>query len=113
MSLVQRLLNTSVGVWRAAQVDDGGGGQQETWFLVDTYRSRLSQPWARDRISADQHNGLLTHVAYFSPEADVRQGDELRHEGRTFQVLVTFQPSKPGTYLRADCTSRQPETGGR
>jgi SPP1 family predicted phage head-tail adaptor len=112
VSRISRLLNTGVEVWRATLTDDGYGGQAETWNQVATYRARFSQPWARDRQAADQHSALLTHVVYLPDTAAVQQGDELRQEGRVFDVIAVFQPSEPGTYLRADCQARQPVTGG-
>lgn len=110
MSRVGRLLNSSVTVWRATTVDDGGGGQETSWGSVATVRARLSQPSARERQAADQAEASLTHIVYLQPDADVRRGDELRRAGQVLEVTATFEPSEPGTYLRADCTARQPES---
>ncbi|MFD5297218.1 head-tail adaptor protein [Streptomyces mutabilis] len=107
MSRVGRLLNTSVPVWRAVTVDDGGGGQETTWVQTGTLRARRSQPTARERQAADQAAGQLDETWYFHPGADVRRGDELRPPGRVLRVIAVFEPSEPGTYLRADCTMRQ------
>lgn len=108
MSRVGRLLKASVEVWRAATVDDGGGGQSTTWQQIGTQRARLSQPSARERQAADQSSADLTHIVYLTPGADVRRRDELRRDGLVLEVTATFEPSEPGTYLRADCTARQP-----
>ncbi|MDG9705547.1 phage head closure protein [Streptomyces sp. DH37] len=110
MSRVGRLLNTSVEVWRATRTPDGMGGWEETWAQTGTVRARLSQPSARERVTADQSQSHLTHVVYLDPGADVRRGDELRQPGRVLDVLAVFEPSVPGTYLRADCEARQPTT---
>lgn len=107
MSRVARLLNTSVPVWRASTVDDGGGGQETTWVHVSTPRARRSQPSARERQAADQSGSELDETWYFAPDTDVRRGDELRPVGRVLEVIATFEPSESGTYLRADCTTRQ------
>lgn len=107
MSRVGRLLNTSVPVWRASTVDDGGGGQETAWAQVGTPRARRSQPSARERQAADQAGAVLDEIWYFHPGTDVRRGDELRPPGRTLRVTATFEPSAPGTYLRADCTTQQ------
>jgi len=109
MSRVGRLLNASVQVWRVVLADDGGGGQTETWSEISTQRARLSQPTAAQREAGDQDGARLTHVVYLRPGADVRRGDQLRQEGVRLEVLATFEPSVRGTYLRADCTSRQHE----
>lgn len=111
MSRVGRLLNRTVPVWRATTSDDGGGGQDVTWSQVATLRARMSQPTARERQAADQAESQLDETWYFHPTADVRRGDELRPPGRVVEVFATFEPSAPGTYLRADCTVRQPTTG--
>lgn len=108
MSRIGRRLNTRVPVWRAATVDDGGGGQETTWYEAGTPRGRRSQPTARERQAADQARAQLDETWYFDPGADVRRGDELRPVGRVLTVTATFEPSEPGTYLRADCTLRQP-----
>ncbi|MFJ6659708.1 head-tail adaptor protein [Streptomyces sp. NPDC091377] len=111
MSRAGRLLNTSVPVWREVLTDDGGGGQGSAWILTATVRARRSQPTARERQAADQAQARLDETWYFHPGTDVRRGDELRPEGRVVKVFATFEPSEPGTYLRADCTARQPTTG--
>lgn len=108
MSRVGRLLNTSVPVWRASTADDGGGGQETAWVLIGTERARRSQPSARERQAADQAGADLDETWYFAAGTDVRRGDELRPTGRVLKVIATFEPSEPGTYLRADCTIRQP-----
>ncbi|MFI7014148.1 head-tail adaptor protein [Streptomyces sp. NPDC050164] len=107
MSVVSHLLNTTVPVWRASTVDDGGGGQETTWAQVATPRARRSQPRAREREAADQAGAQLDETWYLDPGTDVRRGDELRPPGRVLEVIAVFEPSEPGTYLRADCTMRQ------
>lgn len=109
MSRVGRLLNTRVQVWREVSSDDGGGGQETAWLLQSTQRARLSQPSARERQAADQSEASLTHIVYLQPGADVHRGDELRRGGVVFEVTAVFEPSVSGTYLRADCTARQPQ----
>jgi head-tail adaptor len=83
------------------------GGWEETWAQVSTVRARLSQPSATERTLADQSGATLSHVVYLAADADVRRGDELRQPGRAFKVLAVFEPSEPGTYLRANCEVRQ------
>jgi SPP1 family predicted phage head-tail adaptor len=106
------LLNTTVAVWRVALADDGGGGQVETWTEVATQRARLSQPSAAQREAGDQDGARLTHIVYLRSGVDVQRGDQLRQSGLALDVVAVFEPSVRGTYLRADCTSRQEEGGG-
>ncbi|HZX38450.1 MAG TPA: head-tail adaptor protein, partial [Streptomyces sp.] len=63
------------------------------------------------RQAADQSGADLDETWYFHPDTDVRRGDELRPPGRVLEVIATYQPSESGTYLRADCTIRQPLQG--
>ncbi|MFE9381779.1 phage head closure protein [Streptomyces sp. NPDC007025] len=107
MSRVLRLLNASADVWRPSRTPDGMGGWEESWSQVGTVRARFSQPSATERVVADQSGSQLSHVVYLRPDADVRRGDELRQPGRILAVLATFEPSTPGTYLRADCEAHQ------
>ncbi|WP_306186968.1 head-tail adaptor protein [Streptomyces sp. MK5] len=111
MSRIGHLLNTTVSVWRAVTVDDGGGGQETTWTQVGTLRARRSQPSARERTAADQDGAQLDETWYFAPGTDVRRDDELRPPGRVLRVIATYEPSVTGTYLRADCTMRQQSDG--
>lgn len=108
MSRINRLLNSSVAVWRFTKVPDGMGGYAETWSQVGTVRARLSQPSATERVAAAQSEAKLSHVVYLHSGADVRRGDQLRMPGRSFDVLAVFEPSAAGTYLRADCDAHQP-----
>lgn len=109
MSRVTHLLNTSIEVWRATRVPDGGGGFEESWVLVTTYRARVSQPTARERQVADQAQARLDTIVYLPDIADVRRNDQLRQAAKTFEVIAVFEPSVSGTYLRADCNVQQPQ----
>lgn len=111
MSRVSHLLNSSAELWRYSRASDGMGGWVQTWVKVADVRARFSQPSARDRVLADQSQSRLTHVVYLNDTQDVRREDELRRNGVMFKVLAVFEPSEPGTYLRADCEARQPNTG--
>ncbi|MFM9669338.1 head-tail adaptor protein [Streptomyces galilaeus] len=107
MSRIDRLLNASAEVWRATRTPDGMGGWAQAWALASTVRARFSQPSAAERVVADRAESRLTHIVFLRDDADVQRGDELRTSDRVFEVLATFEPSKPGTYLRANCKARQ------
>ncbi|KOG21998.1 phage head closure protein [Streptomyces viridochromogenes] len=108
MSRVSHLLNRQLQVWRHVRTPDGGGGWTQAWTQVSTTRARISQPSARERVVADASQAQLTHVIYTPDGADIRRGDELRLGARVFEVLATYEPSEPGTYLRVNCEERQP-----
>jgi head-tail adaptor len=109
VSRVSRLLNSSAEVWRSARTADGIGGWAEGWAQVGVkpVRARFSQPSAAERLVNDRLEARMTHVVYLIPGTDVRRLDELRTPGRTFRVLAVYEPSVPGTYLRADCEAHQ------
>lgn len=109
MSRVTHLLNKAAEVWRYSAVSDGMGGFEPQWSQIATGRARFSQPNATERVSAAESQARLTHVVYVDTDADLRRGDELRMDGRKFDVLAVFEPSMPGTYLRADCFAKQLE----
>jgi SPP1 family predicted phage head-tail adaptor len=108
MSRISRLLNASAEVWRDTRTSDGMGGWVSGWAKVGTVRARFSQPSAAERVQAAQNGADRSHVVYLPPASDVRRDDQLRQGSRVFEVLATFEPSEPGTYLRADCNLRQP-----
>jgi head-tail adaptor len=109
MSRVGHLLNSSAEVWRQLRSDDGMGGWNLDWASIGAVRARFSQPSAAERVIAAQNGADLSHVVYLAGSADVRRGDELRRGSEVFEVRATYQPSMPGTYLRADCMLRQTE----
>lgn len=110
MSRVARMLNASAEVWREGRVPDGMGGSPTGFAKLGDVRCRLSQPSATERVVAAQNGADLSHIVYLPTTADVQRGDELRQPGRAFKVLATYEPSEPGTYLRADCKVRQVST---
>jgi head-tail adaptor len=107
MSRVGHLLNSSAEVWRQSLTPDGMGGSTAVWVKVGSVRARYSQPSAAERVIAAQNGADLSHVVHLADSAGVQRGDELRRGTVVFEVLATYEPSMPGTYLRADCRSRQ------
>ncbi|MGW5639627.1 head-tail adaptor protein [Streptomyces sp. NPDC003832] len=107
MSRVARLLNKPAEVWRESRVSDGMGGWETGWSKIADVRARFSQPSAAERVVAAQNGADLTTVVYLLPSADVRRDDEIRRGTDVFKVRAVFEPSEPGTYLRADCLRRQ------
>lgn len=107
MSRVSALLNSAAELWRDQRVDDGMGGSTSGWSKVADVRARFSQPSAAERVVAGANGADLDTVAYLPSTADVRRDDELRRGAEIYEVLAVFQPSVPGTYLRANCKRRQ------
>jgi head-tail adaptor len=102
-------LRDRLTVWRASLVDDGQGGEEETYAQVGEVWAKVSQPSVSERTIAAQSGARLTHPVHLLPDADVRRLDELRDSaGTVFRVVSTVRPSTP-TYLRADCERDQSE----
>jgi head-tail adaptor len=98
---VNRLLNSSVTIWRVSTVPDGAGGEVTSLTQVGESRAMISQPSASERMLADQGQSLHSHNIHMPPTTNVRRGDELRHGAQVFRVLSVFEPSRP-IYVRAD-----------
>jgi head-tail adaptor len=96
-----RLLNSSVTIWRVSAVPDGSGGEVTSLAQVGTSRAMISQPSASERMLADQGQSLHSHNVHLPPTVNVRRGDQIRHGAQSFRVLAVFTPSRP-IYLRAD-----------
>lgn len=110
MSRVSRHLNQDVSIWRPTRVGDGGGGWVTTYVHQFDTRARFSQPSAQGReqvIGEQGHAEWRAHV-YFEPDANVLRNDQLRRAGeQTLVVEAVIEPSKAGTYLRANCSAEQ------
>jgi head-tail adaptor len=98
---LNRLLNSSVTIWRVLTAPDGAGGEVTSLSQVGESRAMISQPSASERMLADQGQSLHSHNVHLPPTANVRRGDELRNGAQSFRVLAVFTPSRP-IYLRAD-----------
>lgn len=107
MSRVARLLRTPAEVWRDQRVSDGMGGWESGFAKVASVRARFSQPTAAERVLAGANGADLDTVVYLRADANVRRDDEIRRGALVYKVLATFEPSEPGTYLRANCKLRQ------
>jgi head-tail adaptor len=107
MSRVSGLLNASAEVWRDQRVSDGMGGWITGFAKVASVRARFSQPSAAERVVAGANGADLDTVVYLPASAVVRRDDEIRRGADVFEVLAVFQPSVPGTYVRANCKLRQ------
>ena len=107
MSRVAGLLNSSANVQRQSRTSDGMSGWTVAWVAAGSTRARFSQPSAAERVIAAQNGADLDTVVYLPHSADVRRDDRLVRGAEVYDVLAVFQPSEPGTYLRANCKRRQ------
>lgn len=91
---IAHLLNVDAEVWRLVSVSDGQGGWTETPAYDHDERVRISPAGSSEVLVAAQQSLTLTHDAYGLPSADLRRGDQLRVDGRTYQVLGGRPPSR-------------------
>lgn len=110
MSRVTHLLNSTLDVYRRAEADDGQGGIDYTYGVLELARKvRLVQASAREQFEAEQAGASLTHKVYQNHDDDIQRGDEYRSGSIQYRVMNVVGPSTPGTYLRADVERIQSE----
>jgi len=83
------LLTKRCEVLRANRTDDGVGGDQETWeSVLANYPCRI---YAKEgRVLREQRGEKDTHtVRLVGPVADIRCGDKVIAEGRSYFVSST------------------------
>lgn len=110
MSKVTHLLNSTLDVYRRAEVSDGQGGVTYTFsLLVAARRVRLVQATPKEQFEAEQAGASLTHKVYQNHNDDIRRGDEYRSGTDRYRVMSVVEPSTPNTYRRADVEIIQSE----
>ncbi len=101
-------LNRTLTVSRATLVDDGQGGQEETFGQVGEVLAKVNEPSSAERIEAMRSGVELTFTLHMLPDADVRRNDVLAGGGEAYRVkAVTFPSTR--VYLRAECSRDQSE----
>lgn len=110
MSRVTHLLNGTLDVYRRSETDDGQGGSEYTYALLEASRKvRLVQATPREQFEAEQAGASLTHKVYQNHDDDIQRGDEYRQGTIQYRVMNVVEPSTPGVYLRADVERIQSE----
>lgn len=101
-------LNRTLTVSRSSTVDDGQGGQSETFGDVGTVLAKVNEPTSAERIEAMRSGVDLAFTLHLLPDADVRRGDTLTGDGEVYRVkAVTFPSTR--VYRRAECSRDQYE----
>jgi len=109
--MIDHLLNKTALHFRPSPISDGAGGQDVTRVQIGTVQVKVDQPSHAERTTAEQSESWQDNAIYTVAGSDVRRGDELQVEGRTYRVDGTFEPSRPA-YLRLDCVLLQGEGAG-
>lgn len=109
-SLTTHLLKQKADIYRPVQVSDGQGGYTRSFTLFKANaKCKIDQASASEQTEADQSNASMTHSIYVEHDVNIRRGDEIRRNGKSYRVNDIAEPSRPGVYRRADTELIQPE----
>lgn len=93
-------LPDSAEVRRASATSDGLGGQDIAWTTIATLSCRLSLPTAGvpgmsmlGQMLGERIANRVIFVASFPANSDVRDGDRIIVDGRTYEVLSVINGS--------------------
>lgn len=93
---IGHLLIHSVDIQRSVPVDNGHGGFDQVLVSQAIVRGRVNPVTAKDLAVLGKEESRVTHGIYLDPNADIRIGDVVVFDGRTFHVRVKqIQPSIP------------------
>ena len=93
---IGHLLIHTVDIQRSSSVDNGHGGFDEVFASVAIVSGRINPATAKDLASVGKEESRVTHAIYLAPKQDVRIGDKVLFDGRTFFVRVkNIEPSIP------------------
>jgi SPP1 family predicted phage head-tail adaptor len=82
-----------------ATAPDGAGGATATWDVLGTVWALVEPVAGTERIVAGQLTGVVTHVVTMRFRADVTGGMRVLYRGRTYRVLVAYDPDERRRYL--------------
>lgn len=86
---VADLLDVTLSIKRKTRVEDGQGGHTESFAEVQTTPGRIGNVGGRDVAIAAQKQAIITNSVFTEPGVDIREGDQIVCEGRTYNVRVT------------------------
>ncbi|MCB1504685.1 MAG: phage head closure protein [Hyphomicrobiaceae bacterium] len=84
----------------AARVDDGAGGAEETWMLVDELWAALRPISGQERQVADQLAGRVTHEIWVRYRAGVKPEMRFRAGARVFEIRAVIDTSERRRFLK-------------
>ena len=80
------IFDRTFAVWRKELTPDGGGGFSEEEVKVADIEGRAWPTRLTDTVIGARRAGEIIWTFATHPEADVKEGDELRFEGRVLLV---------------------------
>lgn len=91
-------------VWRAARTSDGQGGWAEAFTLSSTVAGRFSPLSGAEQIAMDRQRGVIGYRFSTSSATDIREGDQVRFDGRVAEVQAVRTTS---TGRRKECVCEE------
>jgi SPP1 family predicted phage head-tail adaptor len=86
-------LNRRVEIRRATMASDGHGGQITTWSTISTVRAAAYSQNGREGVISGALQGVAVYRLEMRWRADlVRTGDQLRMDGRDYNVRTVADP---------------------
>lgn len=96
------LFARSYEVWRKSTVPDGMGGFSTAWAKVGDVTGRAYPTRLSDDVIAVRRTGVITWTFAAAAGGDVREGDEIRFDGRVLAVKAVSVTGS-GRRLEAMC----------
>ena len=101
MSISSGLLNHTLTLQTMTLVDDGMGGQVETWVDSGTFRARISSLSAQERMAQDKTTTFATHRVYCD-NMSVTTADRIKWGSYYFKIVGIRNPSEMYHHLEID-----------
>ena len=92
------LFNNTLTLQSKTFVDDGVGGQAETWTDVGNFKARISSLSAQEKIAQDRTTTISTHKV-FCDNMTVTTADRLKWGGVYFEITGVVNPSEAYQHL--------------
>jgi head-tail adaptor len=105
----ERLMTTSVGVYRRSRTPNATGTWSEAFTLAATLSANVHAGggWPSEPVKGARVTGRRTWVAVFPHGSDVRADDRLTCDGHTLEVVGLLSGGALATALRVLCVEAE------
>ncbi len=101
MGISSGLFNQTLTLQSSTLIDDGQGGQTETWADVGSFRGRISPLTAQERLLQNKETMLTTHRIYCDPMT-VTPENRIKWGAYYFEIIGITNPSEAYHHLEID-----------